>query len=428
VYDYPAFDYAGGNATPAGTRTNDDAQQTLLRFSYVPSLGGGWTARLAANDSANDIGVPGSLSFLTPDARQGTNRADALLDVAHAAGAGTLDLTLSAVTQKLLYLDVPDLGGEQDTFDARTQASLRYTASGTRTDVVTGVDLARESAELTFPPFEQPPAQFAAAQSQAAAYAQFGYDPLATLRFIAGARGENDGPQGSVVAPSFGTRVALGAARLSADVSESFQVPTLVDLYYPGFSNPSLVPAKLSNWDATFALPHTAGGVTFGYFGRAGANLIVLDPATYVPYNASHVSVDGLQFTLTSQPIGGVRFSVSLTDLYRALDTTTGVRLPNTPPITATLALERPFDGGRLAFGAAVNLVGSSPDVPNPNGGPALADPYDGYTVGNVYVRYRAGAHAVLTVRGQNVGNAMYAPIVGYPAPGRSLAIELATR
>ena len=332
------------------------------------------------------------------------------------------------MTQKLLYLDVPDLGGEQDTFDARTQASLRYTASGTSADVVAGVDLARESAELTFPPFEQPPAQLAAAQSQAAAYAQFGYDPLPAVRLIAGARAENDGPQGSVVAPSFGMRVALGAARLTANVSESFQVPTLVDLYYPGFSNPNLVPAKLSNWDATFALPHVAGGITFGYFGRAGANLIVLDPVTYVPYNASHVSVDGLQFTLTSRPIGGVRFAVSLTDLYRALDTTTGLRLPDTPPITATLTIERPFDGGHFAFGAAVNLVGSSPDVPNPNGGPPLADPYDAYTIGNAYVRYRVSARAVLTLRGQNIGNATYAPIFGYPAPGRSLQLELATR
>src|SRR6202012_4805196 len=90
VYDYPAFFYAGGNATPAGTRTNDAALQTVVRLSYSAELGGGWTARLAGGDNTINIGVPGGLSFLTPFAQQTTNRTDALLDLAHANGAGEL--------------------------------------------------------------------------------------------------------------------------------------------------------------------------------------------------------------------------------------------------------------------------------------------------------------------------------------------------
>ena len=428
VYDYPAFAYPGGNATAAGTRTNDDAQQTVARVSYLAQLGGSWTARLAATDNTLDLGVPGGLSFLTPQARQGTNRTDALLDLAHAAGAGTFDVTLSAIGQKLRYLDVPDSGGEQDTDDARTQVALRYSATGTRSDIVTGIDLARESALLTFPPLQQPPSQTTAAQSQAAAYVQAGYDPSATVRFIAGVRGENDGPQGSVAAPSFGTLVKFGAVRLSANVSESFEAPTLVDLYYPGFSNPNLVPERLTNYDATLSLPQLAGGATIGYFGRDGSNLIVLDPQTFAPFNASRVAVNGVQLTLASRPFHHLRATFGLTDIYRALDTTTGLRLPSTPPIVATLGIERPFDGGQFAFGATVHIVGSSPDVPNPSGGPSLADPYDAYTVAEAYVRYRVASSAVLTVRGRNIGDETYAPIFGYPAPRRSIQVELATR
>ena len=52
---------------------------------------------------------------------------------------------------------------------------------------------------------------------------------------------------------------------------------------------------------------------------------------------------------------------MSVTDLYHALDTSTGFRLPSTPPITATFAIERGFDGGPLAFGAWVRVVGSYP-------------------------------------------------------------------
>ena len=75
-------------------------------------------------------------------------------------------------------------------------------------------------------------------------------------------------------------------------------------------------------------------------------------------------------------------FTAGLTDVYRALDTTTGLRLPNAPPIVATAGVERGFDGGPLGFGARVRVVGQTADVPNysaPNA-PPFADPYDAYT------------------------------------------------
>ncbi|HEV8019920.1 MAG TPA: TonB-dependent receptor [Candidatus Lustribacter sp.] len=439
IYDYPAFNYAGGNATPAGTRTDDDAQQTVGSLSYLAQLGAGWSARFAGGIDAIDIGSPGGLTFLTPVARQETDRLNGLLVVSHAAGASKFDVTLSSVTQKLIYSDtLVDLTGsgtglgEQDTYDARSQASLRYTVTGARTDVVAGLDLSRDSALITFPPATPPQGNITAAQSQAAAYAQAGYNAGSTLRFVFGLRGENDAPGGQVAAPSFGALAQLGTARFAANISESFRVPTLVDLYYPGFSNPNLLPEKLTNYDATLTLP-IAGALSLGFFGRDGANLIVLDPATFIPYNASHVAVNGLQFTVAAPPLAGVRISASLTDLYRAVDTTTGLRLPSTPPITATLAIERPFDGGPLAFGARLRIVGSTPDVPNIDpvtfaSGPPFADPYNGYTTADAYVRYRVAKSAILTGRVSNFTDARYAPIFGYPMPGRTVTVELATR
>jgi outer membrane receptor protein involved in Fe transport len=147
-----------------------------------------------------------------------------------------------------------------------------------------------------------------------------------------------------------------------------------------------------------------------------------------VPYNASHVALDGFQLTLATRPFHHVRATASVTDLYRALDTDTGIRLPNTPPIVATLGIERPFDRGRIAFGLTLRIVGSFPDAPNPNGGPSLADPNDASAVADAYVRYALRPHLVLSLRGRNVGNDRYAPIFGYPAPGRTLQVELATR
>jgi outer membrane cobalamin receptor len=43
-------------------------------------------------------------------------------------------------------------------------------------------------------------------------------------------------------------------------------------------------------------------------------------------------------------------------------------------------------------------------------------------------VRGRLSRDAVLSVRAANVGNERYQPILGYPAPGRTLEFELSTR
>ena len=209
----------------------------------------------------------------------------------------------------------------------------------------------------------------------------------------------------------------------------SFRVPTLVDLYYPNFSNPNLLPERLTNYDATVTLP-IAGELSLGFFGRNGANLIVLDPTTFIPYNASRVAVSGLQFTVAAPPLAGVRISASVTDLYRALDTATGLRLPSTPPITATLAIERPFGGSPFAFGVSLRIVGSTPDVPNVDpvtfaSGPPFADPYNGYTTADAFVRYRVAKSAILTARVSNWTDERYAPVFAYPMPGRTITVEL---
>jgi outer membrane receptor protein involved in Fe transport len=154
----------------------------------------------------------------------------------------------------------------------------------------------------------------------------------------------------------------------------------------------------------------------------------VVDPVTFLPFNASRVSVNGLQFTIAAPPIAGLRISAAVTDVYRAIDTTTGVRLSSTPPIIATLGIDRAFNTGPLAFGAHLRVAGSSPDVPNFDGGPSLADPYNGYTTADAYVRYRLAKSAILSARVLNLTNQYYAPIFGYPAPGRTLQLELATR
>jgi outer membrane receptor protein involved in Fe transport len=101
--------------------------------------------------------------------------------------------------------------------------------------------------------------------------------------------------------------------------------------------------------------------------------------------------------------------------------------LPYNPVDQATLSLAHPFAGdGPLSYGLRYGIVGSAgTDAGNVT---PLINEYDAYAKLDAYVRYRFAKEAVLTVRGSNLGNALYAPIFAYPAPGRTIDVELSTR
>jgi outer membrane receptor protein involved in Fe transport len=57
-----------------------------------------------------------------------------------------------------------------------------------------------------------------------------------------------------------------------------------------------------------------------------------------------------------------------------------------------------------------------------------LVGSYDAYDRLDAYLRYKIARDTVLSVRGFNLGDETYAPVFGYPAPGRSVQVELSTR
>ena len=56
-----------------------------------------------------------------------------------------------------------------------------------------------------------------------------------------------------------------------------------------------------------------------------------------------------------------------------------------------------------------------------------VANP-DGQTTVDAWVRAHVSEAAILSLRMRNVGGERYAPILGYPAPGRTFSLELSTR
>jgi vitamin B12 transporter len=241
-----------------------------------------------------------------------------------------------------------------------------------------------------------------------------------------------------VLAPSVGGVLKSGAIRLSGNLGESFSVPTLEDLYYPGFSNPNLLPEKAATSDATLAYDGRDESLSIGYFSRSGSNFIVDNPITFVPFNASTATTSGMQFTARSRSYGGVVFDASFTDAYTAIDRSTGARLPEVPTGSAIFGITKIAHGAeRIAYGVRWRIVGddgddagSVPTLEQENGLAAVPteNNYNANDSIDAFLRYKLAPSAIFSLRGFNLADEHNAPIFGYPAPGRRLYVELATQ
>jgi vitamin B12 transporter len=414
VYDYPSLD-----GFPAGTRANSWAQATAGRLDYQSNPSATYTVDASLGNDAVKLGVPGNLSFLTPLALQATAQGDGHISVTRHTPNSALSLSFSGANARLDY-DDPQNGGENDTYDSRTQVSLRDVIANPSGSLVTGIDLSRESVLLNLGTFAVPPAS-SAAQSSSAIYAQYRDSISNSVILTAGLRGEHDAPQASVLEPAFGTSVQLGSTRFSANYAGTFRVPTLDELYYPGFSNPSLVPERSKNLDATFNAPLGGAGASLGWFDREATNLIALN-ASFVPENIAQASLAGFVFSAHTAPFHDLVAKVGITDMYRAQNLTLGqpaVRLDFEPVTTTTLGLERGFSGNVVAFGADAQI-----QSPHNESGVLRG----GQTTVNAYVRGRFAQNVIASIRVYNLGDERYAPILGYPAPGRTVEFELSTR
>jgi len=429
VYDYPATFSPVTGLTPGGTRTNADAQQSAARLSYDMTFGNNFTARIRLGSDDIKIGVPGSLQFgATPDARQNTSRDDGHIEITQSGEHHATTLTVGASTQRLAFAD-PNSPPESDTIDGRSQISLRHVISSDQWTFNGGLDFSRESAVLTntelfdanFNPIGF--LTFGEAQSESAAYAQEQYAGPSGVRAYAGLRAERDSPLGSVIAPSAGLALPLDSSlRLVANGAGSFRVPTIIDRYFPGFSNPNLKPERSGDGDLTLKDDSILGGASFGWFMREVSNLIALD-STFTPQNVAHASIRGFQGIVHTQPYNGVVANLSVTDTYRALNLSAGVpatRLAFTPVVTATVGAEHPMGTGNFGFGVQANIFGPHLESTTVNN--------DGQTTADAYARERIARDTILSLRVRNLGNERYMPFLGYPAAGRTFELELATR
>jgi outer membrane receptor protein involved in Fe transport len=405
-------------------RQNDEALQTAASIEYQQKLGP-YTIRASGRSSQLDIGQPGELNNLTPNNDNATNRNDLSAEVSRTDGNHTSSLTLSGVRQGGLFFGGYGVSGPQvsSLIDARAGISLKEVVAGHGHDaLVAGIDLSRESALDTLGPFGPPP-NFAAAQSQSAAYAQqtIGIGPDG--KTYAGLRAEHDSPAGSILAPGAGFLFPLGSARVGANVGSSFIVPTLFDLYFPGYSNPNLLPERDRNLDTSITLPKLPIAPTLTVFDRIADNLITFN-SQFVPINAGTAHFQGATFSMKARPLNGITTTLSVTDLWTATQVAKGVttRADYEPVISTTLDVEREMGARTMSFGLSVHTVGPHTESSAGSG------EFGAYTTADIYTKFRLPKHGYLTLRVKNLANEKYGSYYAFPQPGRSYRIEWATR
>ncbi len=383
-----------------GHRPNSDYQGTTVaaRLTLSPSAG------LLVHSYAADLGVPGDTAFPTPTDRQSERRTILQL---------TRGSPQDAASARLYY--VSDDFTFTSAFGASTYASRLLggeaqrrwqTAAGLLT---AGLEAQRPSLDALV--FGSP---IVADATVAAGYVQ--YDAALTDRALAsvGLRVDSHSTYGATVNPRAGVVYRLDeTTRLRAAAGRTFRGPTFLELYFPGCSNPALLPETA--WAAEMGVERQDRGLVLAAtaFGAWATNLIA---GGCPPSNVGQATVRGLSVEARRLLSGGTTFSATLTAL-QATDAS-GTPLLRVPGVTAQLNLHRPLAAGTLTVAAF--YVGPRPDLD-----PATFTTVQMSGYVDVRVRYRTALSggAVVTVGVDNALDYAYEPVAGYPAPGRTVFV-----
>ena len=205
------------------------------------------------------------------------------------------------------------------------------------------------------------------------------------------------------------------AWRASASVGSAFKAPTFNDLYFPGFSNPDLVPERSKNVEGGVYWNGESGGARFdaslvAYRNRIDDMIVFVCDANFncAPQNVEHATIRGM--TLAGSAVrGGTSLHASL-DLASPQDDGTGNLLPRRAHAHASAGASQRV--GAWQFGA--EAVASSYRYDDA----ANTRRMGGYTVVNLTAQWALGHGVTLFARADNVFDKHYELAADYATGG----------
>jgi vitamin B12 transporter len=206
----------------------------------------------------------------------------------------------------------------------------------------------------------------------------------------------------------------LPGLRASASYGTGFKAPTFNDLYYPGFSNPDLVPETARNFEA--ALRYASSEINAGivaYRNRV-SNLIVFEcDANFncAPQNIADATLEGV--TLELQAVVRDTTVKGSVDFARPYDDATGNLLPRRARRYGTLDVTQAFGPVQ----AGMQVVASSARYDDA----ADTRRMGGYAIVNLNVAYALAPRWILFAVAGNIFNKHYELSADYNTIGANL-------
>jgi outer membrane cobalamin receptor len=402
--------------------SNGDRPNSDLRSGYLSlrlgsaSTGHMWDLSLIGTASAR--GAPGTTFFPSLTARQDDSRVVAALTMASDRGDLTDRLRISMHLDGLTFRD-PAFGTDARHDGATWGAEWQRVIRRSETHVVTlGLDASMQRLTSTSVGDHS--------SAVGALYLQDDRSLSPRLLLSAGLRVDTQSTYGVEVNPRLGLVYFVGPdVRLRLAAGRTFRAPTLADLYFPfdGFvrGNPLLRPEYA--WSVDGGLEARVGP---GLVARATLfwsdvrDLIIYVPDAFFVFSPENIGAASIRGgSLEVEGALSARWSVrASTTVMQASDGATGLDLPNRPQQTAALSLTRALPRGGSVTASAVLVGRRFADAAN-------VVPLPAYVSTGLAVRVPMAPGLLARATIQNLFDARYEPVQGYPAPGRTVFVEL---
>lgn len=222
---------------------------------------------------------------------------------------------------------------------------------------------------------------------------------------------------------SFGSKTTykVGAAYVMKDAGitlrtsygTGFRAPSLNDLYYPFYGNPSLKPEESTSFEAgavKFLLKDRVS-LSVTYFSQDYDNLIQSDPRTYTAANIASASVKGIEAAVSWRASEGLDLNAGYTYLDTE-DKDTGTELIRRP--THKVSAGAAYSFKDISVRADFLYVGGRLDS---SAGTMLSP----YALVNLNGSYRMGKAVSVFIRIENLFDTEYEEAHGFGTKGRSL-------
>ncbi len=327
------YNISANKEKAGGYRVNSDYDKTATSGKIGYDFSTNTSLELAANYIEKENGAPGSLTYLTPLARQWDRNADMGLTF-RSAFTKDMDMraTLNMYRNKMLFKNPfsDDSKHILSGINSELQTNWRTAPLSFLSNVLTvGGEVHADHVD------SQDPLQGSLGEHSASQRALYLQDEISigdAFILVVGGRYDNHSVFGDNFSPKASARYLVGPTGtiIRASAGESYRAPTFNDLYWPATpwtaGNPDLKPEKSAEYEGGIEQPLGKGrSIKFTVFERHARNLIVWMPDNnfvYKPTNFSRARITGFEAEAKATFFDALVWGVNYTGMdTRDLDT-----------------------------------------------------------------------------------------------------------